>query len=159
MAQSKSDIAANYPLPVYNYRVTIMGEQKSPTISFAEVSGLSLEYETVTYKHGLSYALGNKIIPGMRQPITLSMKRGIIKERDYLHKWIDKSYTDPFFSDQKRNIQIDLCDEMGEAVIRWKVQQALPTKLEAPTFDANSNDIAIESMEFVAHGLQVDYNP
>jgi hypothetical protein len=31
--------------------------------------------------------------------------------------------------------------------------------MDAPTFDANSNDVAIESMEFVAHGLQVDYEP
>ena len=59
----------------------------------------------------------------------------------------------------KRDILIDLCDEKGDAVISWKVQDALPTKLDVPTFDANSNDVAIETMEFIAHGLRVDYNP
>ena len=45
MAQDKAYIAANYPLPAYNYRVTIDGI----VVSFAEVSGLSVEYEPVTY--------------------------------------------------------------------------------------------------------------
>lgn len=155
MAQTKQQIASSYPLPAYNYRVTI----EASTVSFAEVSGLSVEYEPVTYKHGLSYLMGDKIIPGMRQPIKLTMKKGLVKNHDDLYRWIHKTYTDPFYSNAKRDITIDLCDEQGEAVIRWKVQRALPTKLEAPTFDANSNEVAIESMEFMAHELEVNYNP
>ena len=155
MGQNKEHIASKYPLPAYNYRVTI----DAVVVSFAEVSGLSVEYEPVTYKHGLSYLMGNKIIPGMRQPIKLSMKKGIVKSNDYLPKWIHKTYTNPFYGNAKRDIVIDLCDEKGEAVIRWKVQRALPTQLDAPTFDANSNDVAIESMEFIAHGIEVDYDP
>jgi len=159
MADDQDHIKANYPLPAYNYRVTIMQDGDSTVFSFAEVSGLSVEYEPVTYVHGLSFLLGAKIIPGKRQPISLTMKRGIVQGRDDLQKWIDKTYSDPFYSGAKRDILIDLCDEAGEAVIRWKVQGALPVKMEAPTFDVNSNDVAIESMEFVAHGLQVDYEP
>ncbi len=155
MAQNKEHIASAYPLPAYNYRVAI----DAFVVSFAEVSGLSVEYEPVTYKHGLSYWMGDKIIPGMRQPVKLSMKKGIVKNNDYLHKWIHNTYTEPFYSNAKRNIVIDLCDEKGDAVIRWKVQQALPLKLDAPAFDANSNEVAIESMEFIAHGLEIDYHP
>jgi phage tail-like protein len=59
----------------------------------------------------------------------------------------------------KRDIQIDLCDESGQAVISWIARRALPIRLDAPTFDANSNDVAIETMEFIAHDLEVDYNP
>ncbi len=155
MPQNKQDIKSNYPLPSYNYRVTV----ESDVISFAEVSGLSVEYEPVTYKHGLSFVLGTKIIPGMRQPIQLTLKRGIVQSRDFLHSWIHSAYTDPFFTGTKRDIVIDLCDEAGVPVVRWTVQGALPTKLEAPAFDANSNEVAIETMELVAHGLKVDYHP
>jgi len=159
MADDKAHIKSNYPLPAYNYRVTILQDGDSTVFSFAEVSGLSVEYEPVTYVHGFSFLMGAKIIPGKRQPIRLTMTRGIVQGRDDLQQWIDKTYSDPFYSGAKRDILIDLCDEAGEPVIRWKVQGALPVKMEAPTFDANSNDVAIESMEFVAHGLQVDYDP
>ncbi len=155
MALSADSIKDTYPLPIYNYRVEIEGA----TVAFAEVSGLSVGYEAVTYKHGFSFVMGNKIIPGMRQPINLSLKRGIIKGRDFLPKWLTNTYGDPFYTQAKRDIRIDLCDQDGQAVMRWKVQNALPTKLDAPTFDANSNEIAIESLDLIAHGLQIDYNP
>lgn len=154
MPLEKKTIASHYPLPVYNYRVTC----ESLTLGFSEVSGLNLEYEPVTYKHGLSFAMGNKIIPGMRQPIKVTMKRGMVKGGDFLSSWLKGAYSDPFKS-PKRDILIDLCDELGKPVIRWKVQGALPTKIEAPTFTATSNDVAIETMEIIAHGLEVDYNP
>jgi len=155
MAQDKNHIKSTYPLPAYNYRVTVQGA----TIGFAEVSGLSVEYEPVTYKHGLSFVMGSRIIPGMRQPIRLTMKKGVVKSNDFLQSWIHNTYTNPFFTSAKRDIVIDLCDESGKPVIRWTVQRAMPIKLDAPTFDANSNNVAIETMEFIAHGLQVDYNP
>ena len=149
----------DYPLPVYNYRVTINKDGDSVSFAVTEVSGLSMEYEPVTYKHGLSFVMGNKIIPGMRQPTKITMKRGIIQDRDYLHKWIHKTYSDPFYTEGKRDILIDLCDAEGTAVIRWKVQKAMPIKLDAPDFDVTSNEVAFESMEFIAHGLTVNYDP
>jgi phage tail-like protein len=159
MAEDKAHIKSNYPLPAYNYRVTILQDGASLALNVAQVSGLTLEYEPVTYKHGFSFVMGNKIIPGMRQPIRLTLKRGVAKGSDYLYSWLNRAYSDPFFSGAKRDILIDLCDETGQPVIRWKVQGALPVKLEAPSFDANTNEVAIESLEFVAHGLEVNYNP
>jgi phage tail-like protein len=159
MAQDKNEIKSTYPLPVYNYRVTVLKDGEPLVVSFAEVSGLSVEYEAVTYKHGLSFVMGVRIIPGMRQPLRLTMKRGVVQKNDYLHSWINKVYTDPFFASAKRDLLIDLCDEVGNPVVRWTVQGTLPIKLEAPTFDANSNEVAIETLELVAHGLQVNYDP
>jgi phage tail-like protein len=159
MAQDKDSIKSAYPLPVYNYRVTILQDGASLVIGFAEVSGLSIEYEPVIYKHGLSFLIGDKIIPGMRQPTRITMKRGIVQSGDYLQKWLDNSYKEPFFTDAKRDILVDLCDEMAVPIVRWQVQGALPIKVDAPTFDANSNEVAIETMEFTAHSLTVDYNP
>ena len=159
MAQDKNEIKSTYPLPVYNYRVTVLKDGESSVLAIAEVSGLSIEYEPVTYKHGFSFVMGNKIIPGMRQPVRLTMKRGVVSKNDFLHGWINSVYTNPFSTGAKRDILIDLCDEAGGAVVRWTVQGALPVKLDVPTFDANSNEVAIETMELVAHGLQINYTP
>jgi phage tail-like protein len=154
MAIDKDQIKAAYPLPVYNYRVSI----GSLTLGVSEISGLSVAYEPVLYKHGLSFAMGTKIIPGIRQPIKLTMKRGIVKGRDDLYRWLHEVYADPFKS-VKRDILIDLCNEIGTPIVRWKVQGALPTRIDAPTFDANSNEVAIETIELSAQNLQVEYSP
>jgi len=159
MAQAKDYIKSVYPLPSYNYRVTVLGDGGPTVISFSEVAGLSIQYEPVTYKHGFSFIMGPNIIPGMRQPLKLTMKKGLVKNNDFLQKWIDKTHSDPLASGTRRDILVDLCDETGLAVIRWTVKGALPTKLDAPTLSANSNEVAIASMELIAHDLKVDYNP
>src|ERR1700710_2819461 len=93
MALTKKQVKDSYPLPVYNYRVTIGKD----TLSFSEVSGLGVEYESVTYKHGFSFAMGSKIIPGMRQPVKITLKRGITKATfsTFLADWFKNTYADP----------------------------------------------------------------
>src|SRR3954468_16254708 len=154
MATTKDNIKAHYPLPVYNYRVTL----GSLALGVSEIAGLSIEYEPVTYKHGLSFVMGAKIIPGMRQPVKLTMKRGIVKRGETFYRWLRDTYADPF-TNAKQDILIDLCDAAGIPIVRWKVQGAMPIKIDAPTFDANSNEVAIEMIEVIAQDLQVDYNP
>nr|VFK36488.1 MAG: conserved hypothetical phage tail region protein [Candidatus Kentron sp. SD]VFK39162.1 MAG: conserved hypothetical phage tail region protein [Candidatus Kentron sp. SD]VFK77810.1 MAG: conserved hypothetical phage tail region protein [Candidatus Kentron sp. SD] len=156
MAETKADIKSGYPLPSYNYRVILGGKD---VIGFSEVSGLELEYEPVSYKHGLSFRTGGKIIPGMRGPIELTMNKGIVKDKDYLSKWISEVYGNPFSLGRKRDVLVQLCDELGKPVVAWHVKDALPVKLSAPTFEADSNEVAMETMELVAHGLRIDYDP
>ena len=159
MAVDKSVIKSTYPLPSYNYRVTVLKDGESLVVGFSEVSGLHVEYEPVSYSHGLSFKLGGRIIPGKRQQIKITLKRGLVKGNNFLQSWFSGVYTDPFFASAKRDILIDLCDETGTAVVRWTVTGALPVKLEASNFAADSNDVAIETLELVAHRLKVDYNP
>ncbi len=159
MALSKDQIRDTYPLPVYNYKVTVQDDDDAPTISFSEVSGLSMEYKPVTYRHGLSFVLGFNIIPGMPEPIKLTLKKGLVKGNDFLLRWIDESNNEPLIGSSKRDVVIDLCDETGTAVVRWTVLGALPTKLDAPGFNAESNEVAIESLELIAHGLKVEHEP
>ena len=151
---AESELRTHYPLPAYNYRVTL----GSLTLGVAAISGLSLEYEPVTYKHGLSFALGSQLIPGMRQPVRLTMKRGIVKRRETFYHWLRATYADPV-TIARQDMLIDLCDETGAPIVRWKVQGALPIKIDAPTFDAMSNEIAIETIEIIARDLQVEYDP
>ncbi|MCK9395303.1 MAG: phage tail protein [Methylobacter sp.] len=159
MAQSTETIKSAYPLPVYNYRVTILNDGAANVLGFSEVSGLSVEYEPVTYKHGWSFMTGVQIVPGMRKPIHLTLKRGLTRNGDFLQTWLNSCYLQPWSVTGRRDIVIDLCDEKGLPVIRWKVKQALPTKLEAPTFTASSNEVAIISMELIAADLEADYHP
>lgn len=159
MSDSKTTIKTHYPLPAYNYRVTIIDDGKAETIGFAEVGGLSQGCDSVLYKDGFSFAMGYQIIPGMPKPINLTLKKGLAKSGDYLQKWMEKSYQNPFSNGAKRDVVIDLCDEAGKPLIRWTVSAAMPVKLDAPAFVAAGNEVAIGSMELVAAKLKVEFDP
>lgn len=147
MAIEKKRIIDSYPLPVYNYQVIING---SEVMSFSEISGLEIEREHVLYRHGFSWIVGDHLIRAQRKPITVSLKRGVVRQRSYLYDWMT--------SGLKKDIRIELCDEVGIAVVSWEVSRALPIKLDAPSFEANTNDVAIESLNLIAHDLRIKYN-
>jgi phage tail-like protein len=146
MSLTADEIRTAYPLPVYNYRVEINGE----AVAFSEVSGLSISHETVVYKESPTAggAPGPRlmIVPGQREPAKITLKKGLVRAASmkHLYGWIR---TIAINQVEKKDIFIRLCDEKGAPVITWKVTNAFPTKLDAPTFDAKSNDAAIESME------------
>jgi len=155
MALTKDDIKTNYPLPVYNYRVEI----GSDAMGFSEVSGLSTSYETTTYKESPveSGAPGPRVLimPAQSSPPTVSLKKGMVLGSGLvnLFNWINSTQINQI---EKKDIYVRLCDETGTPVVSWRVVNAFPTKLDAPTFDANSNDAAIESMELMADAVLME---
>ena len=157
MALSTDDIKARYPLPVYNYKVEINGE----TIAFSEVSGLSKSFETSTYKESKTDQPGGgpsfMYMPGQIQPITITLKKGYVRTKNLpvFYNWINSTRINQI---EKKDIKVRLTDEEGNAVVTWTVINAFPTKLDAPTFDANSNDVAIESLELMADDLTMEEN-
>ncbi len=147
MAINKKEIIENYPLPVYSYRIIVNGNE---TMSFSEVSGLEIDHDHVLYRHGFSWITGDHLIRGQRKPIKVTLKRGLVKKRNDLYNWIK--------SGDKKDIRIELCDEAGLAAVSWDISRALPFKMDAPSFSASTNDIAIESLDLVAHDLRITHN-
>lgn len=145
MAVTKQAIASGYPLPVYNYRVTI----GSDTLSFSEVSGLTMEYEKVVYKNGLSFRSGPEVLRAQPKEVNITLKRGVVAKRNQLFEWFSKP--------EGKSISIDLCDETGTAVVRWKAVDAIPLKMDAPSFSASGTDVAVETIELIAHRLTLEH--
>ena len=149
MALTKEQIKAEYPLLVYNYRVDI----DNTSVSFSEVSGLELSFDTITYResHKVSGKSGPNIMymPGMIQPVNISLKKGLVPgvSIKVFYDWINSIELNRV---DKKDVIVHLLDESGETIVSWKCVDAFPTKLSAPSFDANSNEVAIESMELMA---------
>jgi len=158
MPTSPKEIKASYPLSVYNYKVDI-GEA---SIAFSEVSGLNIAYETTTYKESKtdSKQPGPRVfrVPAQATDTTLTLKKGLVPEKSQkaLYDWINSIQINQVV---KKDIVISLCDETGTAMVTWQVNNAFPTKLEVPTFDVNSNEVAIESMELMADNIIINYQP
>ena len=155
MAMTKDQIKTAYPLPVYNFRVEIDGQ----TVGFSEVSGLSIAYETITYVESAIGGPGPRFMhmPGKPTPTKLTLKKGVVTGVSVatLYAWVNTIQLNRVV---KKDIAIRLCDENGVAVISWQVLNAFPTKLDAPSFTASSNDVAIETIELMADGIIVQQN-
>ena len=158
MATSRETIKSDYPLPVFNYKVEIDGE----TIGFSEVSGLEIVYETITYMEspvGEGTGPNMMFMPGMGTPVNVTLSKGYVRSSNIniLYNWLVGS-EDGIRSNTvtKKDIFVRLCDEEGNPVVTWTVKDAFPTKLTAPSFNASSNEIAIESLELMASDLTME---
>lgn len=154
MAYSAQDIKNSYPMPVYNFRVEIAGQ----SIAFSNVSGLSLGYETHTYKESpVGPGKAGPVVmrmPAQQTDIRIILKKGLVKAKSLpmLYLWLNTVRVNQI---DKRDITVHLLNEAGEPMVTWNVINAFPTKLDAPTFDATSNDVAIESMELTADTIMI----
>ena len=155
MATSPKDIRTEYPLPVYNYRVEI----GSDAVAFSEVSGLNIAYESTTFKESpvASGSAGPRVMymPSQATMTKLTLKKGVVRQVSIkaLYGWIRTVAINQI---EKKDIFVRLCDEKGDPVISWKVGNAFPIKLDAPSFDAKSNDAAIETLELIADYVTVE---
>ncbi len=155
MALTKEQIKTDYPLVTYNYRVDIDGA----SFSFSKVTGLDLSFETITYKE--SFAAGGKVgpnimyMPGQIQPVNITLEKGLVKGKSIpvFYEWINDIELNRI---DKKDIVVHLLDETGSTIVSWKVIDAFPTKLTAPSFDASSNEVALESMELMAFRVTME---
>lgn len=146
MAHTLQDQRANHPLAAYNFKVTVDGV----AMRFAKVSGLQREHQTVTYRHGLSFLEGEQISKfHMERFVSVTLEQGTVQGQKVLHQWLERS--------QPGVMEVSLCDEKGVPVIAWSIARALPVKLTAPTFDAATNQVSIETLEIRAAGISIKH--
>jgi phage tail-like protein len=144
MADSPAKQRSSYPLAAYNFRVEVDGV----TMRFAKVSGLQREYKTVTYRHGLSFIEGEQIAKYfIDKYVTVTLEQGTVIGSKFLHEWLERK--------TKCSMEVSLCDQEGLPVIAWRIAKALPVKLSAPSFDAKSNEVAIDTLELRAAGITI----
>ena len=132
------------PLAAYNFRVTVDAQ----AMSFAKVSGLHREHQTLTYRHGLSFREGEEIAKyRIDKYVPVTLERGSATGAKFLYQWLEEQGS--------RAMEISLCDEQGQAVFSWKIAAAVPVSLKAPTFSASTTDVAIDTLELQAKGVTV----
>ena len=134
------------PLVAYNFRVDIGGQ----SLGFSRVSGLHIAHKTVAYRHGRSFLEGEQFAALAREEfVAVTLERGTTANVRLLYDW---------FKDRgPRSLAIRVCNAGGAPVLVWSIARAYPIKLTAPTFDAASNDVAIDSLEIQATGISVTF--
>ncbi len=149
MSTTSEQIAVSYPIPTYRFVVSV-GEEK---MAFNGASGLDLGVETIEYKDGVG---GWFQMPGQRQALNITLKRGVVKGQKQFYEWINSITLNQV---EKKDISISLTNDAGsELLVTWNVSNAFPTKLSAPSFDASSNEVAIEELSLMADRLSVEFH-
>ncbi len=148
MATTAKQMENQYPLPAWKFIVHMAKD----TYAFSEVSGLSISYQTITYKDGINAPYH---MPGQPTPVELTLRKGVIPGDSKLFDWIS---TVQMNTVEKRDITISLNNaDAQQILVTWTVKNAFPKSLHAPTFNASANEVAIESLELMADSLSVTY--
>ena len=146
MAQTVQQQRTRHPLAAYNFQVSVDGV----AMRFATVSGLVREHQTVTYRDGLSFLDGERITKfHVNVFVPVKLEQGTVLGDRFLSTWLERSAPSA--------MEVSLCDETGTPVIAWHIARAVPVKLTAPTFDASTNQLSIDTLEIRAAGISLKH--
>jgi phage tail-like protein len=127
------------PYRDYNFLVEIDGITQA---GFQEAGGLDASTDPIDYREG-NDPMHVRKLPGMHKYSPITLKRGIT-DSDELWKWY-RTVLDG--KHERKNGSIILLDETGQEKIRWNFINAWPSKWTGPSFNATSNQVAVESLE------------
>lgn len=137
------------PFRSFNFRVEFEGLEVG---SFSECSGLTAEGDSVDYREGTDLPLTVRKLVGLRKYANIVLKRGYTTNGELWAWWsnIANGIAD------RRNGTIILLDEERAEILRWSIENAWINKIEAPTFNATANEVALESVEIAHEGLTLE---
>jgi len=91
-------------------------------------------------------------LPAMTKYSNITLKWGVTDDRD-LYDWHRQWVTgDPAAT--RRNGAVVLWDRAGQEKVRWNFVNAWPAKWTGPSFNAEGNDVSIETLELAHEGLE-----
>lgn len=146
------DPKKNYPLPKFHFLVEWGGAR----MGFTEVTGLDFETEVIEYREGNSPVYNKRKQPGLTKYSNITLKRGMfLGDFEYFQWWRKTMMFQEGKEKFRRDITIKLLDEEHKPIITWTLAKAWPSKVTSTDLKADSNEVAIESMELVHEGLSI----
>jgi phage tail-like protein len=137
------------PYRTFNFRVEI---DKLSIGAFSECSGLSSDGDSVDYREGTDLQLSVRKLTGLRKYSNITLKRGYAANKE-LWDWYANIVNGV---KDRRNGSIILRDEERKDVMRWSFENGWINKIEAPSFKASGNEVAMESVEIIHEGLRLE---
>lgn len=136
------------PYGAFNFLVEIDG---LTVAGFSECSGLSSETAVIEYREGSDPSHVRKLI-GLRKFTNIVLKRGLTANRD-LWQWHQSTARG---TPDRRSGAIVLLDDERNAVARFRFVEGWIAKWVGPSLKASGNEIAIETIEIVHEGLELE---
>ena len=136
-----------WPLPKFYFSVDIDDLTDLP---FLEVSGLEIEADNISYRHGNDPSFGTIQMPGIKKSGNLTLKKGVFAQDDTYQALISKIALNTY---KRMTVVIRLLDETTEPRMTWQINNAFPLKYTSTEMNSVSSEAAIESIEFTHQGI------
>lgn len=117
--------------------------------AFHEASGFDTTIDVIEHREGGQNTTTYKV-PGLTKHGNITLKRGLTDDTQ-LDDWYQKVVDGEI---DRRNGSIVVLNRKGDEVARWNFFRAWPTKYTLPSFTAEGNDIAIQTLELAHEGLK-----
>ncbi len=137
------------PFRTFNFRVEIDGLTVG---AFSEVSGLTMDGDTVDYREGTDLANNVRKLLGMRKWPPITLRFGMTENRELVDWYVNLLNGIP----DRRNGSIILMNEQRQDVLRWNFTNGFVNKIEGPTLKASANEVAMEAVDIVHEGLTLE---
>jgi phage tail-like protein len=134
------------PLRSYHFVVEIEGITQA---TFAEAILPAAWAEVIEYREGSS--LHARKLPGRIHYANVVLRWGLTTSHE-LYDWWRTVETGAV---QRRQVAITLLADDGSESQRWIVRNAWPAKLGPVTLNADSPDVAIETLELANEGIEL----
>jgi phage tail-like protein len=143
------------PYSAFNFLVQVGtgGDPTATQAGFQEVSGLGIEVTVQEYRPGNSLLNSPIKIPGLHKVTDVTLKRGLIGVRD-LYEWIHEVRTGAANAARPVIIQL-LNEDHTQAVMEWKLTNAVPIKYTGPAFNGKGTDVAIEELVLAVEQVEI----
>ena len=139
--------AAEDPYKGYNFRLILGGVTEA---GFRECSGLDTSQDPIEYREGIDKDLTARKQPGLNKYSNITLKWGVTKKSSEIFDWRKKAQEGKV---ERIDGSIVLMDDTGQDLAQWDFRDAWPTKWTAASFNATSNEVAIESLEITHEGI------
>jgi len=136
----------NDPYLAYNFLVEI---EDLIVGGFTEVTGLEIEVEVREYAEGGQNEFVHKFPGRTKYPQNLVLKHGLT-DIESLWGWHQDVTQGKV---ERRNGSIYLLDNRGLPAMWWDFREAYPVKWTGPQLQADSANIAVETIELVHRGI------
>lgn len=134
------------PFVNFNFLVEIDGIVRG---AFSEVTGLDATIDVVEYREGGRNTTPIKLA-GMNKYSNITLKWGMTTDTE-LYDWHRQAVLGNV---ERRTGSIIVLDRQANEVARWNFINAWPTKYTAPSLNAESAEVAVETLEIVHEGLE-----
>lgn len=132
-----------YPPVGFHFKVEFVGIGNDNDIRFQSVSGLSIEYDSESFKEGGENRFEHKL-PLRTKYADLSLKRGMLTDSKVI-EWCMKAFVNREFKPVQVNVI--LLNEKHEPLKRWEVIDAWPKKWSVSDLNAQENSVVIETLD------------
>ncbi len=143
MAEDKPSAGGYYPPVGFHFKVDFQGIGNDNDIRFQSVSGLTVEFDTESFKEGGQNHFEHKLPTRSKFP-DLVLKRGMLTDSEVI-KWCKKALFDREF--KPAQIIVTLLNEKHKPLKTWQVNNAWPRKWAVSDFNAAENSIVVETLE------------